>query len=250
MAILGSAVQGVAGCSGCGGEGFHMTVLYNPANTRVVVVMNREMESGEQLYVQTRRGKFGQLDCAALAAQVAPVDGATGPEIDGPPVEAALTKPFYGPEWGEGNPTPEMLASLENGTDSIIDVCLMNGSKVVHGVERDLFAAWDAGRKRGFGGKADEPGGEQRINSPQEYGVRCVGELGEIPFFEKTGDGTYSTSGRASAPATATTSRSTAPTRATTPVAAMMTMTMRKPAAENMTRLRGSERAAISRSAR
>jgi hypothetical protein len=61
-------------------------------------------------------------------------------------------------------------------------------------MERDLFRAWDDARKQGLGGKADDDTtGEQRINSPVAYGERCVGELGEIPFFEKTADGEYTT---------------------------------------------------------
>src|SRR4029077_14679057 len=97
------------------------------------------------------------------------------------------------PEWA-GQPTPQMLADAAKGTDSIIDVCLMDGTKEVWKQEKDLFQAWDTGRKQGLGGKADDPNtGEQMINSAQEYGLRCVAELGEIPFFDKTGDGTYST---------------------------------------------------------
>ncbi|MGE0547938.1 MAG: PPC domain-containing protein [Kofleriaceae bacterium] len=160
----------------------------------MVVELNRDIDGGETLYARARRGSFGQLDCAKLKTEVEAIPNATGSRIDGPLVDPKLTQPFYGPEWGQGEPTAEMLAALEGGTDSIIDVCLMDGDEVVYKIERDLFAAWDDGRKRGFGGKADDQdSGEQRINSPVAYGQRCVGELGEIPFFEKTGEGTYST---------------------------------------------------------
>ncbi len=176
----------------CSGEDFTVTPLYNHANGRVVVELTRSLEAGETLHVRARRGSFGQLDCKQLATEVAPVEDATGERIDGPLVDPALTKPIYdSPEWLD--PTPEMLAQLANGVDSIIDVCVMDGDKVVAKVERDLFQAWDTARAKGFGGKADDPSGEQRINSPLAYGERCVGELGEIPFFEKTGDGTYTT---------------------------------------------------------
>ncbi len=185
MAILAGA--------GCSGDDFEVTPIYNHANGRVVIQLNRSLSDSETLYVQTRRGNFGVLDCTQLATQLAPLTETAGEEIDGPLVDPKLTKSFYGPEWGQGNPTAEMLASLANGTDSIIDVCVMDGTKVVAQIERDLFQAWDQARKQGIGGKADDPSGEVRINSAQEYGVRCVAELGEIPFFEKTGDGTYST---------------------------------------------------------
>lgn len=179
--------------AGCSGEDFEVTPIYNHANGRVVIQMNRSLSSSETLYVQARRGNFGTLDCTQLAQQIAPVEDASGESIDGPLVDPKLTKPFYGPEWGHGNPTPEMLASLANGVDSIIDVCIMDGTKIVKQIERDLFQAWDQARKQGVGGKADDPSGEVRINSPVEYGVRCVAELGEIPFFEKLGEQEYST---------------------------------------------------------
>jgi hypothetical protein len=189
-AATGLAITLAAGaCS----DDFVVTPIYNHANGRVVVELTRDLESSETLYVQTRRGSFGVLDCRMLALQIPAVEDASGDKIDGPLVDVKLTKPFYGPEWGLGNPTPEMLASLAAGTDSIIDVCIMDGTKVVAQIERDLFQAWDQGRKKGLGGKADDPSGEVRINSAQEYGVRCVSELGEIPFFEKTGDDEYST---------------------------------------------------------
>jgi len=182
----------VAALAACGGDDFEVTPIYNHANGRVVVEMSRGIDGGESLYVRVRRGKFGVLDCAKLTKEIAAVEGASGSRIDGPFVDPKLTKPFYGPEWAQ-EPTAEMLAQLADGTDSIIDVCLMDGSDVVAKIERDLFQAWDAGRKEGLGGKADDPSGEVRINSPLEYGERCVNELGEIPFFEKTGDGAYTT---------------------------------------------------------
>ena len=176
---------------GCSGE-LELTPLYNPANGRVVIATNQGI-GGKQLYVQVRRGHFGVLDCKQLSAAIAPVEDLSGERIDGPYVEPALTRPFYdGPQWLK--PTPEMLEQINLGTDSIIDVCLMEGDKVVVQMERDLFRAWDDARREGLGGKADdETSGEQRINSPVAYGERCVSELGEIPFFEKTGEGEYTT---------------------------------------------------------
>jgi hypothetical protein len=166
--------------------------LYNPANGRVVVQVNQDI-SDKQLFVQVRRGSFNKLDCKTMVQSLTKVEDTSGDRIDGPFVDPSLTKPFYdGPEWMD--PTPQMLEQVKLGTDSIIDVCLMDGSDVVVQMERDLFQAWDDARRQGIGGKADDPdSGEQMINSPQAYGERCVAELGEIPFFEKTGDGEYST---------------------------------------------------------
>lgn len=176
---------------GCSRE-LEVTPLYNPANGRIVIEVNKDI-ADKQLYVGVRRGHFGQLDCKKMAASLTQVEDLSGHRIDGPFVDPALTKPFYdGPQWL--NPTPEMLAQIELGTDSIIDVCLMDGSDVVVQMERDLFRAWDDARRQGLGGKADDDTtGEQRINSPVAYAERCVGELGEIPFFEKIGEGEYTT---------------------------------------------------------
>ncbi len=166
--------------------------LYDPTTGHAVVELSRELASDEELYVRARRGSFETLDCAELAASTERVE-ASGATVTGPLVDPKLTKTFYGPEWGH-EPTPEMLASLANGVDSIIDVCIMRGDTELVRVERDLFKAWDDARAAGIGGKADHvASGEVMINTPQVYGVRCVDELGEIPFFEKQDDGTYTT---------------------------------------------------------
>ncbi len=179
------------GAAGCGDD-LELTPLYNHANQRIQIQMNRGLESGETLYTRARRGSFGTLDCHQLVQEIEAIQDTSGEVIDGPVVDQALTKNFYeGEQWLD--PTPEMIAQAELGTDSIIDVCLMNGDDVVVQLERDLFQAWDAARAEGIGGKADEPTGEQRITSPLAYAERCVGELGEIPFFTKVGEGDYTT---------------------------------------------------------
>jgi hypothetical protein len=182
------------GLGGCWGEGLEVTPVYDPGTHRIIVLMNRDLSSGETLHVQVRRGTLGahQFSCATqVAALPALTDGEAGKWF-GPPVDDSLLQPFYGPEWA-GDPTPEMLAAAELGTDSIIDVCLMDGSKIVREIEADLFEAMDAGRGEGLGGKADDPSGEQAINSAQKYGERCIAEMGEIPFFEKVGELDYTT---------------------------------------------------------
>ncbi len=183
-----SALLLAAACS----DELEVKPLYNPANGRVVLQTNQDI-SGKDLYMRVRRGSFGKLDCKKMTAELEQVETTSEARIDGPFVDPGLTKPFYdGPQWL--NPTPEMLAQIQNGTDSIIDVCLMDGSDVVVQMERDLFRAWDDARRQGIGGKADDQdSGEQAINSPVAYGERCVGELGEIPFFTKNGEGDYTT---------------------------------------------------------
>jgi Bacterial pre-peptidase C-terminal domain len=165
--------------------------LFNHSNGRIVVQTNQDL-GGKDVYTAARRGSFGTIDCDALRSTAKAISGGEG-KIDGPFVDPALTKPFYGPEWGNGNPTPEMLAAAKLGTDSIIDLCVYDGDKLVIKKERDLFAAWDDGKAAGLDGKADGPSGEVQINSPEAYGQRCVEEMGEIPFFKKIGDGNYET---------------------------------------------------------
>jgi len=183
---------------GCTGDGDKIQPLYNHATGRVLVQMPKPLEDGEVLLTRARRGTLGigQLDCASLAGTLEPlVDHDDDLRYYGPPVDQSLTVPFYGAEWA-GEPTAEMLAAIEAGTDSIIDVCLFDKDGAVkEQIEEDLFKAWDVATDQGLNGKADDTdtNGEMMINSAQEYGVRCVGELGEIPFFEKNGEWDYGT---------------------------------------------------------
>jgi hypothetical protein len=198
MRTRGLLVAILVASAGCTGEGSKIQPLYNHATGRILVQMPSELGDGDVLVTRARRGTLGtgQLDCATLRGQLDPVvDHDDDLRYYGPPVDQSLTVPFYGPEWA-GEPTPEMLAAVEQGTDSIIDVCIYNSDgEVTTQIEEDLFKAWDVATDQGLNGKADDTdtNGEMRINSAQEYGVRCVGELGEIPFFEKQGEWDYST---------------------------------------------------------
>jgi hypothetical protein len=147
LPATGLAISALILVGACSDE-LKVTPLYNPANGRVVIQVNQDV-SDKQLFVQVRRGKFGVLDCKKLTEGFQQIEDASGDRIDGPFVDPALTKPFYsGPEWM--NPTAQMIAQAEAGTDSIIDVCLMDGSTVVAQIERDLFRAWDDARKQGL----------------------------------------------------------------------------------------------------
>jgi hypothetical protein len=194
--LFGSALIAVTlipACSSGDNEELQLTPIYNQATGRATVQVTRDLEGGEKLFMRVRRGSFGALDCKALANETEALVDSSDQIWFGPVVDTALTKSFYGPEWAS-NPTPEMLAKLKAGTDSIIDACLMDGTTVVKQIETDLFQAWDTGRQLGINGKADDTAtGEQAINSAQQYGVRCVAELGEIPFFNKVGDQDYGT---------------------------------------------------------
>ncbi len=192
LLVPAAIAAAVAGCTD-GEPEFEAEVLFNPANGRVEVALTRSLADGERLFVQTRRGTLGAPDCAAVMAQGEEVTAAIDSRYVGPAVPSELLQPFYGPEWAE-EPTPAMLAALALGTDAIVDACVMQGDTAVIAIEADLFQTIDAGRAAGLGGKADDAtSGEVRIASAQKYGERCVAELGEIPFFTKTAEGSYST---------------------------------------------------------
>jgi hypothetical protein len=189
--LAAALLAGTAGCSGSGDDNDELKVIYDEQLGRIVVSLPSDIPGSADVYVQTRRGSFGQLSCASLIEAIAPSSDTDGNDVIGPVVDPDLLRPFYGPEWAE-EPTPQMLEAAAAGTDSIVDLCIVDGDVLVER-ETDLFKAWDAGKQQGIGGKADDPSGEARIHSVQEYGERCVAELGEIPFFESTGEGTYST---------------------------------------------------------
>ncbi len=210
--------------AGCGGDGGHngaaggrqdhgdnplgLVVTYDEAEGRVRVSFAQPLAADQAMFLRLRRGSYGTLDCAQVVATVDPVDTSAGSgDYPGPLVtDPELLKPFYGPEWQAASPTPEMIAAARAGVDRIIDTCVVRGfdattrayQSVDVQVETDFDVAWDAGlaraktaaRRRGVGAL---DGVEQPIHSVQKYAEACVAELGEIPFFQKTGDGTYTT---------------------------------------------------------
>jgi hypothetical protein len=191
-AIPLAALSACAADAGGGGD-LQIAPLYDHTSGHLLLQLDRPLDGNERILARVRRGSFGALDCAADAGALTAVTDSGKTLLTGPAVDPALTRQFYGPEWAS-EPTPEMLAQLALGTDSVIDVCLFDGDTVVQRIEADLFQTWDRSARRDTTGtiRKDEP--ETRINSAQEYGVRCVGELGEIPFFQPTATaGEYST---------------------------------------------------------
>ena len=187
-----------AGREDHGDNPYGLVVTYAEDEGRVHVAVGKPLGDGEQLYLRLRRGHFGHLDCTDVVQTTTPVD----------PSAAELTvtdpqflQPFYGPEWQAEQPTPEMIAAARAGVDRIIDTCIVDGSgEVTAAVETDFDVAWDAGlaaaanaRRHGAGPRPLDGTTEQPIHSVQKYAEACVAELGEIPFFQKTGDGTYTT---------------------------------------------------------
>ncbi|MEM6992599.1 MAG: hypothetical protein AAF721_18950 [Myxococcota bacterium] len=105
-------------------------------------------------------------------------------------MQADAFEPIYDERWVElEEPTPEMLAEIEDGRH-VIDICVMDGGTVVRQQELDARRARDIA---GPDGKFDGDNDEQRIASTEAYAEACVAELGEIPFFERLDNGDYAT---------------------------------------------------------
>ena len=192
--LLGLSLIAVLAGSACGDDPREVVIMYDQSTARVLLQFeNQSLSDSEKVYIRTRRGKYDQLDCSKLSTEIQASADLSDNVLYGPVVDSALTDQFYdNPLWAV-EPTPEMLAQIPLGTDSIIDVCIMDGTKITFQKEMDLFAAWDNARNEGVGGKADDPSGEVAINSVTKYAERCVAELGEIPFFKKLADGKYET---------------------------------------------------------
>lgn len=57
---------------GCSGD-LEVTPLYSPANGRVVIETNQDID-GKQLYVGVRRGSYGKLDCRTMATSLEKIE--------------------------------------------------------------------------------------------------------------------------------------------------------------------------------
>jgi hypothetical protein len=169
-------------------------VGYDEASARILVSLSRGIESGEHLHARLRMGAIGELDCARDAGGIERIDGepvdraGAGATFAGPRVDQSIFAPVYDDRWLElPEPTPEMLAQIADG-QAIIDVCLVSDAGVVREAEFDVRRALD---RTGANGKAD--GEQEVIASTEAYADACVGELGDIPFFDRLADGDYAT---------------------------------------------------------
>ena len=166
-------------------------VGFDDASQRVLVKLSRSLAEGETAYARVRRGEVGELDCATAIGSMARIDGehVDGGTYRGPSVDPQVFEPIYDDAWLEhAEPTPEMLEQAAEGRH-VIDVCVLDGDQIVAAREFDARRALDlAGANGKFDG--DE---EERIASTEAYAEACVAELGDIPFFERLGDGDYGT---------------------------------------------------------
>src|SRR5689334_4409790 len=100
-AIPFAALAACGGDSDVGRDDLEIVTLYDHDSAHLVLQLSRPLASDEHVRVGTRRGKRGQLDCAAAPGHLTEVTAADdrADRIDGPAVDPALLQPFYGPEW-------------------------------------------------------------------------------------------------------------------------------------------------------
>ncbi len=190
-----SAILALACAAGCSSSSRpELGVGYDAAAKRILVTYSHGLSAGETLHARVRRGEIDQLDCSRDAAGIDRIDDrkvadARKPTWLGPQVQEQMFHGIYDTSWLEmPEPTPEMLADAAAG-EYVIDVCLMGTDGVVAAHSFDIRRALD---NTGGDGKFDGET-EENIASTTAYAELCVAELGEIPFFEKLGDGDYST---------------------------------------------------------
>ena len=187
-----------------GDNPYGLVVTYAEDDGRVRVASASRSATASSCTCGCGAGTSGTLDCADVVAATSAdrhverrrrADASTDPQF---------LQPFYGPEWQAEQPTAQMIAEARAGADRIIDTCSSVDAataQISAAVETDFDVAWDAGLAASANARCRRHGGIARTSTPpssrstrvQKYAEACVAELGEIPFFQKTGDGEYTT---------------------------------------------------------
>jgi hypothetical protein len=217
-----------------------LALVYDKDTSKVKATLATPLGPTDKLFIRVRRGTIEHdsqknLDCSGLAE--APKTGArvAGKVVyEGPTVSKELVDllAIYNDErWYGGHETPEMLAEIAKGPDSIVEACVTRGGKVRAKLLTNLAYAWDRGEDLkkaaggsisgrglrlmntdgGLEGEGGVPEGDGGVEDPDagpteptlipegpsyntiDYAKLCVQELGEIPFFKKLADGKYET---------------------------------------------------------
>jgi hypothetical protein len=215
---------------------------YDETEGRVYASLKQNLKAGEKLFIRVRQGKLTHvsqknLKCSDLT-EVSPIvqtgvskTGAKGNTLYKGPVVGKnvidLLTVYEDARWQSNNIPAELTNAVKNGSDPIVEACILSESgKVQAKLQTNLAYAWDqstfegdlttnakrvgiragdAGVGGDGGGAADATpteGGEgppsrieegTRRGSNIEYGELCVQDLGEIPFFPKISKGKYET---------------------------------------------------------
>ncbi|MCA9591123.1 MAG: hypothetical protein KC657_37755 [Myxococcales bacterium] len=144
----------------------------------VQATLKKDLREGEQLFVRVRRGKLTlksqkELDCKALATQVAPVQAlgkreVTGKTVyQGPKVDRSvfdLVHLFDDARWADNSiPAATRDEVKQLGPDPIVEACIIRGNTVRAKLQTNLVYAWDQGTKDVQVAKALGGGGSLRF---------------------------------------------------------------------------------------
>lgn len=154
---------------------------FDDAQSRLLVIMNRELRGDEVLHTRIRPLSEGaELDCASMHSEIPTLtELRSSAEFVGPVVEESM---FENPTTPDAllNNSEEDFQRRQNNT-YFVDVCVMDGTNVAHRARYDLRQALD----RIGSGKGDEFDDGVRIASNQAYATACIQAMGDIPFWER-----------------------------------------------------------------
>jgi len=177
--------------------------MHDDATGRLHIVVHPALGSGQSLHVRVRQGPVGALDCAQMVDQLERIDespvsvSGDGDRFEGPTVDPSIydQQDPYDPDWLEvGDDGVPLKGDLDvaaiEATFHTIDICLMQGDRVVRGAEMDILRALDVAGTGKFDGHGDA---NERIVSVSAYAQACISQLGDIPLFPSIGEGDYAT---------------------------------------------------------
>jgi hypothetical protein len=120
---------------------------YDERSRTIRATVQRAIAADETLLLRIRRGRLSSrqpesFECSALSP--APPIGGDPIAYQGPPIDPVILAAVYNQEWIERNITTEELSRLEReGSDAIVEACIVRGSAAVSRVQTSLPNAWD-----------------------------------------------------------------------------------------------------------
>jgi hypothetical protein len=205
-----------------------LALTYDEQSGSVTATLKESLKPGESLKIRVRRGTpqlddEAKLDCDAIQT-ANPITGEGSKEkapigkvvYQGPKVEKDLIDLIHVYDdhrwqtdiaWAK---TKSDEIAAKGGPKALVEACVMRPGKAAIKLQTNLEQAWDlaaqdeedvkAGQVSGSSlhfnagdGGTTRPRAERALESMEQYGQKCVDELGEIPFFKKLGRGKYDT---------------------------------------------------------
>lgn len=206
-----------------------LALSFDAKSGTVKATLKDSLKPGEQLRIRVRRGlpKIGdeaKLDCDAIPESSAITGG--GSTVNAPVGKVVYQGPKVSKElidligvYDDHRFQSDLTWAARRieeinrggGPKAIVEACVVRPGKAAIKLQTNLEQAWDLGTKQEKDIKAQglgnvqlldeeeerrEQNGQQSegaLHSMEEYGAKCVEELGEIPFFKKLADGKYDT---------------------------------------------------------